>query len=256
MRYDDNGPPAAILEVIHAIMAVKSRRDPSRYDYIHDVLGNRPTDQLLMYWLDGQGLLAEGGEQHPPHRLLTDEGHAVLLMLDATRPVPVRKMQPSQASIEQLISLGMGPLPGEKKRSEVEQAAARWDAGFLRRDVAGRSAIVLFRRGDGAMPLLQTVWSLTFDDHQQRDAFYDWLCHRLDRWPAWAEIAGRHSGPELTNHLLKLMPGLLADGDGRTGNGRRATVASAVIRLNAHAGAVGRSGGRELIRRRTTPNRE
>lgn len=224
-------PPAEILETIHAVLAAKSRRDPSVPEMRHDVIGHQALDLLLMSWMIGQGLLAPEAGEHPWNGQITAEGHAVLLMLDATRPVPVRRMRPSRPSIDLLVALGRGSMPGEERRTEVEAAAAGWEAGFLRRDLGSRPTIVLFRRGDGAMPVLQTVWSMTFDDVQQRDGFYDWLCHRLDRWPAWAEIAGRHSGPELTNHLLRLLAAQITeDGSGGLGDQRYRQLSAATPR--------------------------
>lgn len=58
--------------------------------------------------------------------------------------------------------------------------------------------------------MLQTTWSLRFNTDEQRDDFYEWLCVRLDRWPAWAKLADGHTHLELTQHLLMVMGAALA----------------------------------------------
>jgi len=40
---------------------------------------------------------------------------------------------------------------------------------------------VLSKRGDGLVPVFQIVWTLRVEAVDQRDRFYEWLCHRLDR---------------------------------------------------------------------------
>ncbi len=67
--------------------------------------------------------------------------------------------------------------------------------------------------------MLQTTWSLRFDTDEQRDEFYEWLCVRLDRWPAWAKLADGHPHLELTQHLLMVMTAALAgDVEAREGS--------------------------------------
>lgn len=132
---------------------------------------------------------------------VTAEAMSVVRMLDATRPLALRHLKPSRASMETLIETVRGQDGGEARRRSVETSATGWHAAFLRREIAGKAAVILTSRGDGPVPVLTTTWMLRFHDARTRDCFYDWLCDRLDRWPAWAEIAHRYAGPELTQHL-------------------------------------------------------
>ncbi len=73
---------------------------------------------------------------------------------------------------------------------------------------------MLTKRAGGPMPVLRTVWSLSFETEGQRDDFYDWLCTRLERWPAWADLAGEYGSEKLTNKLLGVLAGAVGDDSG------------------------------------------
>jgi len=201
------------LELLHAVLATHARRIPNggslRYDLFHC---KGVASDWFMSWVYAQGLLVE--KQGLPK--ITSEGWAILLALDATRPVAVRQMRPDWPSIRCLLELGRGPVGDEDKRAEVEAAAQSWKAAFLRRQLGDKASIVLSRRGEGPIPVMTTVWSLAFGEDRHRDLFYSWLCERLERWPEWAEIAGGSRGSDLTRHLLMTMvagadPGMATD---------------------------------------------
>ena len=99
----------------------------------------------------------------------------------------------------------MGPEGREDRLVRLEAEAAAWDVAFLRRDQAGRPTVILSMRGSGPMHSLRTVWSLSFMTEDERDRFYEWLCHRLDPWPDWAELATEFGSQKLTHRLLGVM---------------------------------------------------
>lgn len=66
-------------------------------------------------------------------------------------------------------------------------------------------------RASGPMQNMQAVWSLSFMTEDERDRFYNWLCHRLDRWPDWAELATEFGSQKLTHRLLGVMAPSLKD---------------------------------------------
>lgn len=194
--------PDDLLELIHAALACRFAPGPTRI--WPDILPDMALGHLMNHWLVAVGLLRkEGG--HPLERGLTPEAFSVLRMLDLTRPLPLSQTPPSRASVDEMIGIMHGPVAGEERRADVEARAQDWDAAFLRRTIAGKHTVVLASRGRGPIPVVATVWMLRFPDARVRDRFYDWLCDRLDRWPAWAAIADGYGGPELTNHLLQVM---------------------------------------------------
>ena len=202
---DVNGrPPAELLETMHAVLVATIRRKPTLHEQLGDLFErSRLYLRLFHLWLAREGLI-ELEENGHGAKALTAEGMAVVHMLLATRPYDVRKQRPSGATIAQLCELGLGPEPREDRLSRVEQAAARWDVAFLRRHEAGRPSIILSKRGDGVVPIFETVWTLGLGTNEQRDRFYDWLCRRMDRWSDWGELATSYGSDRLTHHLLEL----------------------------------------------------
>ncbi|UYY58022.1 hypothetical protein [Sphingomonas sp. S2-65] len=193
--------PSALLELLHAVLAHKTRH-PHQLLSTDDLFeGNRLFMQHFTYWMTATGLLTPPTDRTSlALASINDEAASVLLMLSATRPEPVKQMRPTHPSVRQLVELGRGPVPGEERRREVEDAAGQLSSGFVRRAL-GKPAIVLRRRGDGPMPVIRTTWSLAFRDEEQRDRFYGWMCDHLDRWPDWIKIDGSRN---LTEHLLRV----------------------------------------------------
>lgn len=187
------------LEFLHGVLSQWARRKPDSREVTTDMFfGNSMFQGWYLTWLTREGLVAwrDG---------LTAEGWAVLHMLMATRPQDVRKDRPGRATVAQLVELGLGPEEREARLARVEQAALKWGVGFRRTKIGAWPHVILVKRGEGEVPVLETSWSLRFENEEQRDAFYEWLCVRLDRWPAWAEMAGRSRHPELTQHLLMVL---------------------------------------------------
>lgn len=205
-------PSTELLELIHAVLAAAVRRTPGFREQQDDLFeGSMLLQRLFHLWLCAVGFATPAENGHGVEKL-TPEGHAVLLMLMATRPHDVRQSPPSAATVAQLVELGLGPEDREVRFERLEREAARWDAAFLRRDEGGRPAVILSKRGSGAMPVLQTVWSLSFDTVGQRDRFYEWLCRRLDRWQAWGDLASEFGSTRLTHRLLGVIAASLEDG--------------------------------------------
>ncbi|MDY0957802.1 hypothetical protein SOM26_03790 [Sphingomonas sp. CFBP8993] len=213
MPTQNGEPPAELLELVHAVLAATVRREPGYRQQLADLFeGNRLFQRMFHLWLASTGLavLARNGEGVGE---LTPEGWSVLLMLAATRPYDVRRNRPCAATIAMLRELGLGPEDREVRLERLEREARRWDAAFLRCDEAGRPTIVLAKRSDGPVPILQTVWTLGFSTRNQRDGFYDWLCRHLDRWQAWGDLASQYDSTKLTHKLLAVMTEWIAERD-------------------------------------------
>lgn len=203
-------PPPAQLELMHAVLAFNIRNRDPRREFANDLFaGNRLVADCYLDWLVNINLLVRDADE-PNVRGVSPAGHSVLMMLDATRPHEMRGMRPSVPSIAFLAGIAEEGA-GEERRQRVEAAAAEWDAAFLRRQLGRDAAIILQRRGTGPVPILQTTWSITFDSPSVRDAFYDWLCARADRWPAWSKIGHYSESTRLTQHLLVVLAGAIAD---------------------------------------------
>lgn len=205
LPFHNRQPPPELLETIHAVLAMVVRRSVDAREIVADLhQGSEIYARHFRLWLAGAGLirLDENGNEIVG---ITREGRAALLMLIATRPHRAQQSPPTSATIAMLAELGMGPEGREERLTLLEAEAAAWDAAFLRRNEAGRPAVILSKRGCGRMQNLQTVWSLSFRTEDERDGFHEWLCHRLDRWPDWAELASEFGAQKLTHRLLGVM---------------------------------------------------
>lgn len=208
-------PAPELLELVHAVLAATVRREPAYRQQLADLFdGDRLFHRMFHLWLGstGLGVPAQNGQGIGA---LTPEGWSVLRMLTATRPYDVRRDRPSAATIAMLCELGRGPEEREVRFRRLEQEAVHWDAAFLRRDEGGRPGIVLSKRGDGPVPVHQTVWTLSFLTADQRDGFYEWLCLHLDRWQAWADLASGYGSTKLTHRLLKVLAASFSEGKDR-----------------------------------------
>ncbi len=204
-------PPAELLELVHAVLAAIVRRVPSHRERLNDLFGaNELFQRMFDVWLGASGLTVPAADGNG-FESLTEEGWSVLHMLTATRPYDVRQDRPCAATIAMLGELGLGPEEREVRFERLEREASRWDAAFLRRKEAGKWSIVLTKRADGPMPVMRIVWTLSFDTEGQRDGFYDWLCLRLDRWQAWADLASEYGSEKLTHKLLAVMAAVVGE---------------------------------------------
>lgn len=201
-----------LLETMHAVMAATVRRRSGSQELEADLFQySRPYRRMFVSWLEGHGLIVRNHNGEGVEAL-TAEGCSVLHLLMATREHRLQGSRPSSATIRDLSELGLGPEEREDRLARVERLAARWNAAFLRRHEGGRASIVLVNKGNGLVPVFETVWTLRLANVEQRDAFYEWLCHRLDRWEAWAERGSAYGSSELTMHLLQVAAAALADG--------------------------------------------
>lgn len=207
MRCDDKEPPPEQIELIHAVLAARARRPRIREaeeaaELYHGSVLFR-THHLG--WLAGHGLLV--GREVAHDLRLSNEGRSALLMLHTTRPYSTRGSRPSSATVQQLEGLGAGCEEREVRLSRVERIAATWDAAFLRREDEGRLSVVLETKREG--PRRSATWELAVHTRGQRDNLYEWLCFRMDRWPAWAGIATADGSDALTRKLLATMAAAL-----------------------------------------------
>lgn len=202
--------PEDQVEFLHGVLSQIARRRASFRERAADIFhGSGQFCDWYFAWLHNQELI------HEPDGHLMAEGWAVLHMLMATRPQPVRQDRPGRATVRQLTEFGLGPEEREARLGRVERMTLDWGEGFRRKRIDAWPHVILVERGDGPVPVLQTTWSLRFDTDEQRDDFYEWLCVRLDRWPAWAEMAYGHPHLELTQHLLMVMGAALAKDSAR-----------------------------------------
>ena len=197
-------PPPAEMERLHAILAAAARRTMDATEATDDLFdGSRQFASMYHMWLSTTGLLKN-------HKL-TDEGWSALAMLHATRKVHLRAERPSSATVAQLSEL-LGPEDREARLRRVEQEAAKWDVNFYRDVHAGRPAVILSVRTHGPVPAMKRIWEIGFANVEQRDRFYDWLCHRLDRWPFWCATVSDFGAGSLTHSLLVAMAASMVDG--------------------------------------------
>ena len=203
----DVGPHHDILEIMLVVLMNLCRGSSSELELTFDAFGgNQAAGRLFGLWMRSIGLIHPKSPGGLGFGGVTPEGRSALLMLGATRPQAVRAMRPSSVSVRTLATLGMGPADGEARMREVEEGSVAWPTAFQRRDVGKRFAIVLVKRDvDAPVPVARTAWSQTFTAQRDRDALYEWICRRIDRWEAWGDLAWGDGGAKLTSHLLSLV---------------------------------------------------
>lgn len=201
------GDPDTILELMLAMLIGMARDEQMRWEIVADVFGrNHLMYRFLDHWMRGVGLLRPYDPSRAGRSEIASEGWSAMLMLGATRPQPVRAVRPTSISIRTLLNLGVGALSSEERMREVEDASASWPAAFLHQTVGDKPMIVLVKRDvEAPVPVTRTAWSQGFSAVLDRDALYDWLCRRVDRWEDWAKLAWTGSGAELTGHLLSMV---------------------------------------------------
>lgn len=204
---DGREPPPEHIELIHAVLAARARRPrileaEEAGDLFH---GSVLFRSHHLEWLAGHGLIV--GRTVANDARLSDEGRSVLLMLHSTRPHSTRGSRPSGATVQQLEGLGAGCEEREVRLARVERISSTWDAAFMRREAEDRLSVVLETRREG--PERTAAWELAVNTRGQRDNLYEWLCFRMDRWPAWAGMATADGSDALTRKLLATMAAAL-----------------------------------------------
>lgn len=197
------------LELMLAVLAAKER--PRRHQ-VEDRLdlfeGSLRLHRLYLNWLQSLSLIGDGLRGEAFDAVTTQEGLAVLAMLLATRSPQVHGVPIGAESVRMAAE---APVVGDQV--DVERLAAfehaakkRLNAAFVRGKIGRVPVVALHRRDDeGLMPLVRTVWSVGLGDETSRDAFYQWLIDRVDRWDEWTAITWRSGGAALTQHLLALL---------------------------------------------------
>jgi hypothetical protein len=113
--------PEDQMEFLHGVLSQIARRYASSGERSADTFhGSGQFCDWYFAWLHNQGLI----DEFKGH--LTAEGWAVLHMLMATRPQPVRQDRPGRATVRQLTEVGLGPEEREARLGRVEQMASDW----------------------------------------------------------------------------------------------------------------------------------
>lgn len=224
MRPESANHKDAILELIHAGFtrhahyARTGNLNSGRTDDLFERGRYLPSmHRALFYaWMRAEGLLGGRGDEGEAN--LTEEGWAVLRLLDATRPPGVRSIVPSHLSLNALLDLARARDEGaEEWRRRVEDRTAGLACSFVRRTVGDRPVIELVETLDAGAPRKRTVWVMAFGDADARDALFDWLANRVDRWPAFGRLAYGNGGIALAHHIVELMADDLARADASAG---------------------------------------
>lgn len=207
------------LERLMTYLATTSRRVVHGSESVHDLFaGEQDFERFYRAWVYSQGLA--GGD--PPFGSgISVEGHAVLVMLAATRPSQVRSVPVGGEAIATLAPSKASDVETAAWLDRIEAMSGKLPFRFERRELWRKPAVALVGDGlGGVVPLRRTLWMQSFSDNPSRDRFHVWLAHRLDRWEAWGNMAYRRGAPVLTQHLLAMMMTAPDDPDGGVAPGR------------------------------------
>jgi hypothetical protein len=198
-----------ILELLLAVL-VAHARGRSTGDLEIDLFdGSGGYRTFVQNWLEAEGFVAPDRRTWSGSHRLTDEGAAVMRMLMISRPHATVDTSIGTDAIALVRALHRVVGPSSSRMAAVEAASAGMKAAFIRDGRRDDHVVALVRRdGEGDMPLTRTVFACSFDTEEARDRFFGWLCDHVDRWWRWSEMAWRHGGTRLLQHLL----GLVASG--------------------------------------------
>lgn len=190
--------------MLSVLTAAEHRQLPGAATAFDMFENSRVSWQSYRCWLISVGLFEDDG--NPRSTLISAEGHAVLLMLVATRPAVLDGIGVSPAAYRILRALDGVVGPPESRIAAAEAASRLEPQAFVREEVSREPAISLVMRdGGGLVAFSRTVWSLGFADEDDRDRFFLWLVERVDRWDAWTGIAHKRGGVALTQHLFAML---------------------------------------------------
>lgn len=174
----------------------------------HDIFGGDYMFwRFCMCWLASIGMLDVPERGDPLSANLSDEGRAVMRMLQATRN-PAWVDLPMGAVVEAVHKANL------QGADEAREAALRSFEGgmtplrhIFARERAGRAHLVTLTSIDlgERMPVRRVVWSISFLDESARDDLFGWLAGRVHRWSDWGGIARAKGAHGLTAHLLNLL---------------------------------------------------
>lgn len=194
------------LEFLLAVLVALDRRIVGTEERAADLFEGWDRSRHYMAWLQGQKLLMPEPEADQ-NADLSPEGHAVLLMLASTRSPDAAPFAIGLPSLKTFY--GLSGIPDEDERERLiafqEQASRHLQYRFGRQDIGEQPGIVLSGVGLGPnVPLTRVLWSTLFPDSYARDRMLFWLHERIDRWPAWGELAYRQGARALTERFLHL----------------------------------------------------
>lgn len=204
----------AIMETIHAALVARAFHRRLGKSEATDIYGGSiPFGRFVFQWLYSVGFIADKGSGDPAHGDVSEEGMAVIRMLEATRPVNLALQPLGRTSVAALNDAIDVPEVGEERRMRVEEVSAGWPSRFVRRTIADKPMIVLVcHPEERSMRIARTVWTVAFGNETIRNDLFDWLCDHVDRWDEWARTAYWGGGTALTRHLLVMIASeLLAD---------------------------------------------
>lgn len=157
-------------------------------------------------WLIVEGLVSHDHQQrYAPHQL-TALGVSVMKMLLISRPHVVTSLSIGSEAITLLRAMEKVVGPADARMASIEAEAASMDFAFLRDTRRNDFTIVLVRRDpDAELTLTRTIWSVRLPTAEARDALYLWICDHLDRWGIWSDMAWKHGGARLSQHILSIL---------------------------------------------------
>jgi hypothetical protein len=193
---DDEREAAVEMERLLGFLVSISRRTSSRRERLIEIYEDEPRMTYFHgMWARGQGLIDEDGR-------LTDEGNAVMLMLAVTRDFE-----------KGFVPVGDDEVPVGSGKAEAFGRRNGWC--FERAMVGSLFALSLSGRvSPRALPQQAVVWTHVFHDEQCRDAMFEWICLRVDRWRDWGEATSRFGSAWLTDHLFTLIACGMAEAAG------------------------------------------
>lgn len=169
------------------------------------------------YWAEAQGWVGNAA-RNPLEGPLTEEGAAVLLMLDATRSQDMLHKPLGRSSVQALVSAVFRNDTGEDRRRRFERESSGWPNRIERRTIGTIATLVLVGRpAQARIPALRILWSVDLPNEQARDALFDWCIDRAARWDDWAALAYRKGGAALTRLMLAMVAAERASAAGTDG---------------------------------------
>lgn len=194
------------LEFLLAVLASIHRRVISIREASIDLFGGswqRTAHYAL--WLTGLGLIEPATVL--ANAKLTPEGHAILVMLAATRERAIAHLPVGSPSLHRFAQLrpdiDAGVLEAQIAAVEAELSPLL-PGRFVRTTLGAQPAVVLVGPADADLLHHETLWSISLPSIVERDRFYLWVLARADRWERWLSIVTRREPRALTEHLLTL----------------------------------------------------
>lgn len=206
---DDEREATVEMERLLRSLVSISRRAAGRRERIIEVYEDEPRMTFFhAMWARGQGLTDEDGG-------LTDEGNAVMLMLALTRDY--EKGLTPVGDDEVPVASGMDRAARDAMFHLAEGFGRRNGWSFERTMVGSVFAVSLSGPvSPRALPQQAVIWTHVFHDEPCRDAMFEWICLRVDRWRDWGEATSRFGSAWLTDHLFTLIACGMAEAAGAT----------------------------------------